>query len=43
LCFDCGQKRRLYYLGVLKGDHNDIFWVNEEEYWKVLGEFIDEL
>ncbi|NOZ91489.1 MAG: alpha/beta hydrolase [Epsilonproteobacteria bacterium] len=27
----------------LNGDHNSIFHVNKEEYWKVLGEFIDGL
>ena len=27
----------------LQGDHNDIFLVNEEEYFKVLGEFVDGL
>ena len=25
----------------LRGDHNDIFFVNEKEYFRVLGEFID--
>jgi len=27
----------------LEGDHNNIFWVNQEEYFRVLGEFINGL